>query len=101
MMNIRTLRLGGRTVIKVRVCKRTTSGALVDRGHLECRGVKVKQADGSVRVEVDHNGDPIPEEVVLRPPGVVSPQVAVRIMVALSAGNLKGQVAGLEWFVVS
>jgi hypothetical protein len=101
MMNIRTLRLGGGTVIKVRICKRTASGALVHKGHLECRGVKVKQPDGSVHFEVDHNGDPIPEEVVLRPPGVVSPQVAVRIMSALSAGSRKGQVAGLEWSVVS
>jgi hypothetical protein len=101
MMNIRTLRLGGGTVIKVRVCQRSASGALVQKGHLECRGVKVKQPDGRVRVELDHNGEPIPEEVVLRPPGVVSPQAAVRITSALAAGHLKGQVAGLEWFVVS
>ena len=100
-MNIRTLRLGGGTVIKVRICKRTAAGALVGKGHLECRGVKVKQPDGSVRVELDHKGEPIPEEVVLRPPGVVSPQAAVRIMSALAAGSLKGQVAGLEWVVVS
>jgi hypothetical protein len=73
----------------------------VEKGHLECRGVKVKQADGSVRVELDHNGEPIPEEVVLRPPGVVSPQAAVGIVSALAAGKRKGQVAGLEWFVVS
>ena len=100
-MNIRTLRLGGGTVIKVRVCKRSALGALVARGHLECRGIKVKQPDGSVHVEVDYKGDPIPEEIVLRPPGMISPQVAVRIVLALSAGDLKGQVAGLEWFVVS
>jgi hypothetical protein len=88
-------------VIKVLIFKRTASGALVAKGHLECRGIKVKQPDGSVHVEVDHNGEPIPEEVVLRPPGVVSPQAAVRIVFALAAGHRKGQVAGLEWSVVS
>jgi hypothetical protein len=88
-------------MIKVRVCNRTTSGALVERGFLECRGIKVNRPDGTVLTEVDRKGRPIPEEVVLRPPGVVSPQVAVRIGFALSAGNLKGQIEGLEWFVVS
>jgi hypothetical protein len=91
----------GKAMIKVRVCNRTTSGALVERGFLECRGIRVKRPDGSELAEVDQKGRPIPEEVILRPPGVVSPLVAVRIGFALSAGNLKGQIDGLEWFVVS
>ena len=88
-------------MIKVRVCDRTTAGLLVEKGFLECRGIKVKRPDGSVFVEVDRKGLPVPEEVILRPPGIVSPQTAVRIGLALSAGNLKGHIEGLEWFVVS
>jgi hypothetical protein len=88
-------------MIKVRVCNRTAAGILVERGFLECRGIRVKRPDGSLLTEVDRKGRPIPEEVILRPPGVVSPQVAVRIGFALSAGDLKGQIDGVEWFVVS
>ena len=87
-------------MITVRVCNRNASGVLEERGFLECRGIKVKRPDGNFWVEVDRKGRPIPEEVILRPPGIVSPQVAVRIGFALAAGNLKGQIEGLEWFVV-
>ncbi len=88
-------------MIKVRICNQTTSGTLVERGFLEYRGIKVKRPNGGVVVEEDAKGRAIPEEVILRPPGVVSPQVAVRIGFALAAGNRKGQIEGLEWFVVS
>jgi hypothetical protein len=88
-------------MIKVRVCGRTTAGQLVEKGFLECRGIKVKRPDGNVFVELDHKGRPVPEEVIMRPPGIVSPQAAVRIGLALSAGSRKGQIEGLEWSVVS
>ncbi len=88
-------------MIRVRICRRTAEGALVELGFLECRGLKVKRADGTIVRQLDAQGQPIREEVSLRPPGVVSPQVAVRIGFALSAGNLNGQIEGLEWFVVS
>src|SRR5947209_18568081 len=89
------------TMIRVRICRRTASGALVEKGFLECYGLKIKRADGSVAAELDAQGQPVREEVILRPPGVVSPKAAVRIGFALSAGNLKGQIEGLEWSVVS
>ena len=88
-------------MIKVRVCGKTSAGALIEKGFLECRGIKVRRPDGTVRVEVDRKGRPIPEEVVLHPPGIVSPQTAVRIGFALSAGSLRGHIEGVEWFVVS
>jgi hypothetical protein len=87
-------------MIKVRICKRNSAGALVDKGSLECHGIKVRQPDGSVRAEVDDEGHPVPEEVILHPPGVVSPQAAVRISLALAAGKVRGQIEGVEWFVV-
>jgi hypothetical protein len=88
-------------MIRVRVCRRTASGALVEKGFLECHGLKVKQPDGTVTAELDLQGRPVPEEVILRPPGVVSPQGAVRISHSVAAGNLKGKIEGSEWFVVS
>ncbi len=88
-------------MIKVRVCRKTPTGSLVEQGFLECHGIKVRRPDGTVRVEVDPKRRPIPEEVSLHPPGVVTPQTAVQIGFALSAGNLRGQIEGLEWFVVS
>jgi hypothetical protein len=88
-------------MIKVRVCTRTPSGALTGRGFLEYHGLKLKRPDGSVGIERDRKGQPVPQEVILRPPGVVSPQAAVHIGFALSAGNVRGQIDDLEWFVVS
>jgi hypothetical protein len=88
-------------MLKVRVCDKTPSGALVEKGYLECRGIKVRLPDGRVQTDVDRKGLPVPEELVLHPPGVVSPHTAVRIGFALSAGHRQGQTDGVEWCVVS
>ncbi|MCI0460181.1 MAG: hypothetical protein L0Z62_24785 [Gemmataceae bacterium] len=88
-------------MITVRVCNKTLTGSLVEKGRLECRGIRVKQPDGSVRVETDHKGQPVREELTLHPPGVVSPQTAVRISQALAAGQVRGQIDGVEWYVFS
>ncbi|MCC6418140.1 MAG: hypothetical protein IT429_07795 [Gemmataceae bacterium] len=88
-------------MIKVRVCQKTPAGGLVEKGYLECRGIKVKRPDGSVQLDVGPGGQPVGEELILHPPGLVSAHTAVRIGFALCDGQVNGETDGIDWFVVS
>jgi hypothetical protein len=88
-------------MLRVKVSQRDASGKVVPRGQLEYHGLKLRQPDGTVHIEKDEQGRRIPEEVILRPPGMVPPGVAVRIGQAVADGQRSGQTDGYDWSVVT
>jgi hypothetical protein len=88
-------------MIRVTVKQRDTAGQVIKQGHLDFEGLKLRLPDGGLHVERDARGRPIPEEVVLRPPGLVPPAVAVRIGQALARGDLSGTTDGYEWSTIT
>jgi hypothetical protein len=88
-------------MIRVSISIKSSSGALVRKGHLEYHGVKRKRPDGSTEVELDEHGQPVREEIVFRPPGIVSARTAVKIGFALASGADDGTTDDVEWAVIT
>jgi hypothetical protein len=84
-------------MITVTLLKGEPGSVRIEEGTVDFRGVRVTRADGTTKVPLDANSQPVRFSYECNPSDIIREDEALRIAEALSRNEVRGTLDSYEW----